>query len=286
MKTRTLVAAAGIFALSMGISSQVYAMNPSQAPSWMPMTMLNVSFDQATMKLDVVDRVAPIPLFTNTLPMGTGTVRDPGMANFDPTKPWYVAQDTAFSRQLGWDDQTATHGSGVHAPGLLISQTIQPLYGQGAGIWIEETASSPGLQTYFADGMWGFGGETRSQYSTTDPITGLPVPVIYPGNWYSGIFGTDGSPAMWQWDGSMIHNLYTMPWNFFSTPNEVFFATYKVYVGDARGNEILNQDGSSAATYETWKWQGPADVPVPEPSTFVLLGAGLLSAVILKRKRS
>ena len=83
------------------------------------------------------------------------------MANFDPTKPWAVAQGTAFSRQLGWDDQTAAHGNGVHAPGLLISQTIQPIYGSGAGIWIEETASSPGLQTYFADGMWGVGGRKQ-----------------------------------------------------------------------------------------------------------------------------
>ena len=73
------------------------------------------------------------------------------------------------------------------------------------------------------------------------------MPIIYPGNWYSGIFGTDGSSAKWQWDGSMIHNLYTVPWNYHSIPNEVFFATYKVYVGDAQGNEIFNPDGSSTS---------------------------------------
>ena len=44
----------------------------------------------------------------------------------------------------------------------------------------------------------------------------------------------------------------------------MFTATYRVYVGDGGGNEILNPGGSSAASTEVWTWQGPATVILPE----------------------
>lgn len=286
MKTRTLWAA-GI--MIMGFAGQALAAY-SQAPSWMPMTMLTVDYDATTKALTVQDRATPVPLYANTLRIGNNAVtdvRDPYYANFDPSKPWYVAQGTIFSRQLGWDEGArAVHGNGTHDPGTLVPAVLEPIYGPNARIWIEEINSSPGLETYFADGMYGVGGEKKADYSTTDPLTGLPVPKIWVNNYY-GIFGTDGSSQKWQWDGSMIHNLYTVEWTYSpDMANHVYFATYKVYVGDLAGNEILNLDGSSTATYETWKWIAPATNPVPEPSTFMLFGAGLASLVVLKRKRS
>jgi hypothetical protein len=49
-----------------------------------------------------------------------------------------------------------------------------------------------------------------------------------------------------------------------TAPNQLFSATYKVYVGDSQGNEILNPDGTSASTTEVWTWQGPASLTTPE----------------------
>lgn len=97
-------------------------------------------------------------------------------------------------------------------------------------------SKSPGLESYLAVGMYG----------TNSP------------NAYSGIFGTAGSSTKWRWDGAMDHNTYAVRLGDLSATNQLLSATYKVYVGDASGNEILNGDGSSASTIETWTWQGPA----------------------------
>jgi hypothetical protein len=282
MKTRLLLAAAGIIALTLGIGGQALA-TYSQAPSWMPMTMPSVTFDTVTMKLNVTD-VTTKHFNTNTAASGTGN--EVGFANFEPGKPWSVAQGTAFSRQFGWNDPNRVNW---YTPGPMISN-IKTLYNDpGAGIWIEETASSPGLNSYYADGFFGVGGTGwtgTAPWSDTGTNTGNPIIYAHTPPYYTGIFGTDGSSQKWQWDGRMDHNLYTIPWHWGSIPDEIFFATYKVYVGDAQGREIFNQDGSSTATIKTWTWQAPSQVPVPEPSTFVLLGAGLVSLVALKWKRS
>ena len=59
----------------------------------------------------------------------------------------------------------------------------------------------------------------------------------------------------------MIHTVYAVPAAFITTPNQIFSADYKVYIGDAAGVEI--PAAASASTTTTWSWKGPATVPVP-----------------------
>ena len=162
-----------------------------------------------------------------------------------------------LSRQLGWDDPTALHGAGITVTGGLVNQ-ILTTYGSTASIWIELVSKTPGLETYFADGMFGVGGTSSGALTGTpqpysNMMTGFPI--IYANNYY-GIFGTAGSSTKWKWDGTMIHNVYAVPAAYVTQPNQEFSATYKVYVGDANGNEIFNADSSSTSTLETWSWKG------------------------------
>jgi beta-lactam-binding protein with PASTA domain len=244
---------AGSFSVTTGYS------NP---PSWMPMSMLSVAFDGATERLSVVDEETKL---------GAGVY--PAMSyvaagSYDPAKPWNVLNGgVAISRQLGWDDPTAAHGNGITPTGQLVID-IANRYGPDAGIWIECTAKSPGLETYFADGMWGVGGTGNAASGTPQVYTDANgFPIIYDNNYY-GIFGIGGSSARWRWDGSMIHNVYAVPAAYLTQPNQLFTATYRVYVGDSWGNEIMNGDGSSASTVETWTWKGPLAVPDNVPDQF------------------
>ncbi len=224
-------------------------------PSWMPMAMLNVAYDTAAKKLTVQDLNTHASFPGTTMPaltyVPTGT--------YDPTKPWNsINGGVVISRQLGWDDATALHGAGITIPGSIL-YNIQAAY-PGGSIWIERVSQSPGLETYFADGMFGVGGTSSGALAGTpqpysNMVTGLPI--VYANNYY-GIFGTGGSSTKWKWDGTMIHNVYAVPATFITQPNQVFTATYKVYVGDATGTDIA----PTAATTTTWSWKGPATVPV------------------------
>jgi hypothetical protein len=229
------------------------------------MAMLNVAYDPASKKLTVQD--------LNTHASFPGTIL-PALTyvpagTYDPTKPWSTLNGgVAISRQLGWDDATALHGSGITIPGSIL-YAIQTAY-PGNNIWIELVSKSPGLETYFADGMFGVGGTSSGMLAGTpqpysNMMTGLPI--IYANNYY-GIFGTNGSSTKWQWDGTMIHNVYAVPAAYITQPNQIFTATYKVYVGDATGNEIFNADSSSTSTTEIWSWKGPATVPDAIPDAF------------------
>jgi hypothetical protein len=220
----------------------------STPPQWMPMTMLNVSFNTGTLRLDVVNpSVVPV---LSLAPLGT----------YDPGQPWSVLNGTAYSRRLGWNP----------APGFSLA-TIQATYGSGAGIWIESLSESAGLESYLAIGKYGV---NANNTTTVD----LAI------NAYSGIFGTAGSSARWQWDGMMDHNTYAVSLSDITSPNELFSATYRVYVGDSLGNEILNPDSSSASTVETWTWQGPATVP--EPTALSLAAMGIVSLWLCRRVKS
>jgi hypothetical protein len=230
-------------------------------PSWMPMAMLNVAFNTSTNTLSVQDISAHPSFPGGAVPALTYV---PG-GTYDPTKPWSAINGgVAISRQLGWDDNTALHGAGITVPGSIL-YTIQAAY-PGGSIWIERISQSPGLETYFADGMFGVGGTssgalTGSPQPYSNMMTGLPI--IYANNYY-GIFGTAGSSTKWQWDGTMIHNVYAVPAAYITQPNQVFSATYRVYIGDASGNDIA----PTAATTEVWSWKGPALVPDNVPGTF------------------
>jgi beta-lactam-binding protein with PASTA domain len=244
---------AGSFSVTTGY------MNP---PSWMPMSMLSVALDSVTGRLSVVDEETKL---------GTGVY--PAMnfvaaGSYDQAKPWSILNGgMAISRQLGWDDPTAAHGNGITPTGQLVID-IANKYGPDAGIWIERISQSSGLETYFADGMWGVGGTGNAASGTPQVYTDANgFPIIYVDNYY-GIFGTGGSSSKWRWDGSMIHNVYAVPAAYITQPNQLFTATYRVYVGDNWGNEIMNGDGSSTGTVETWTWKGPLAVPDNVPDQF------------------
>lgn len=255
-----------------GFSVTTAYLNP---PSWMPMAMLNVALNGSTAELSVQD-LHSHPSFPGTAVPALTYIP---AGSYDPSKPWSVLNNgAAISRQLGWDDNTALHGNGITVPGNLLNQ-VHATYGSSAGIWIECTAKSPGLETYFADGMFGVGGTGNGASGTpqvyTNTTTGLPI--VYDNNYY-GIFGTDGSSSKWQWDGTMIHNVYAVGTQYITEPNQLFSATYRVYIGDSAGNDIAPE----AATTEVWTWKGPAAVPdnVPDPFTIAAQSGVALNTLV------
>ena len=216
----------------------------SSPPTWMPMTMLNVTYDTNTYRLDVVDEAAKLgagvyPVLS-VAPDGT----------YDPTKPWAVLNGTAYSRRLGWDDANKRSAD----LSLRILNQITNAYGPDAGIWIDCVSHSPGLNAYLAIGKFG----VNANASATNADGSVMIDPSL--NAYSGIFGTAGSSTKWRWDGQMDHNTYAVSLFDITVTSQLFSATYKVYVGDSSGNEILNTDGSSASSTEVWTWQGPATV--------------------------
>lgn len=230
-------------------------------PSWMPMAMLNVAFDATTGTLSVQDESTHPSFSSGALPL----LNYVPTGSYDPAEPWDVLNGgVAISRQLGWDDNTALHGNGITVAGGILYQ-VRTLYPEAAGIWIECLSKSEGLETYHADGMFGVGGTGNSASGTpqvySDATTGLPI--VYENNYY-GIFGTDGSSTKWQWNGTMIHNVYAVPAAFITQPDQIFTATYRVYIGDSQGNDIA----PSAATTEVWTWKGPATLPDTTPDAF------------------
>lgn len=207
-------------------------------PSWMPMTMLNVTMSG--------NNLAVQPL-TDYFAAGSGPVMKVApVGTYDPAAAWSVLNGTAYSRRLGWydpnqDDFYATYSSQLS---------------DGAGghyyLWIEKIAGSPELKTY-------------AVLETQNP-TGP----------YTPIFGTDGSETKWLWDGMMDHNANAVSLADLSAPNQVFTATYHLYVGDASGTAV----SGFGDTTTTWTWIGPA--AVPEPAT---LGVLALAGMLMWRRR-
>ena len=215
-------------------------------PTWMPMTMLNITFDTNAYRLSVVDEATL--LGTNVYPVLTIATN----GTYDPTKPWSVLNGTAFSRRLGWDDANRRNSD----VSLHILNQITNAYGVNAGIWIEDVSHSLGFNSYLAVGKYGVNASGATNADGTANID----PTI---NGYAAIFGTAGSSSKWKWDGQMDHNTYAVSLSDITATNQLFTATYKVYVGDSLGSEILNKDGSSASTTEVWTWQGPASLVPP-----------------------
>jgi len=265
MKTRILLAAA-ILALSLIIGVQTAALADYSAPvSWSPMTMLNITLT-ADNKLSIVPQTTTIQLAYDTYsdPNVTSGTTAYGRSNytttipgtFDPSQPWGVLNGTAFSRQLGWNP-----GTGMNAA------AVQAAFGSGAGIWIQEISSSAGLETYLAVGKFGV---NSNNTATVDPAA----------NAYTGIFGTNGSSQAWKWDYMMDHNTNTVPLSSIVAANQQFSATYRLYIGDADGNDIA----PGAATTTTWNWTANA-VPTPIPGAVWLLGSGLVGLIGLRKRR-
>lgn len=221
----------------------------SSPPSWMPMTMLNVSLNTSTLRLSVVDEAM-------MLPGGVAGLTLAPLGTYDPAQPYAVLNGTQYSRRLGWDDANRI---GNTNPALLINNLVQTTYGTGASVWIDCLSKSTGLESYLAVGMNGMGSP----------------------NSYSGIFGTAGSDTKWKWDGMMDHNTYAVGLDYITAPGQLFSASYKVYIGDALGNEILNPDTSSASTIETWTWQA-----VPEPTTMSLALLGLGGLMVARKRKA
>ena len=169
---------------------------------------------------------------------------------FDPAQPWSVLNGTAFSRQLGWYDNIQNDFHFSHASAL-----------GGNFLWIEKVGGSQQLKTYFV------------------------AEADNPNGPYTPIFGTAGSSTKWKWDGFMDHNAYAVDLTDITTPSQLFTADYKLYIGDAAGNEVMQADQVTprfGSLNLTWSWIGPADVP--EPATCILLLAGMGS--LLARRRN
>jgi hypothetical protein len=253
-----LVAATSLGSLS--ISGQRLAADVSYSPpvTWSGMTMLNVSYSNG--QLSVVDQTTVVPLGIDTYndPAVTSGTTGYGRLNetattwgsFDPAQPWHVLNGTAFSRRLGWNSGT----------GLA---DIASTYGSDASIWIETESIAAGLKTYKAVGKFGV---NANNTTTVDPAIGA----------YSEILSNVGDK--WNWGNKMDHNTYTVDKARLAL-GQTYSATYKVYVGDATGNEIFNPGGSSTATHETWTWTA---VSVPEPASLCLL-AFAAGALLIRR---
>ncbi|MBM4335419.1 MAG: PEP-CTERM sorting domain-containing protein [Deltaproteobacteria bacterium] len=232
-------------------------------PSWMPMTMLVVSYDTSLQRLDVQDQAAPVTLAVNTNGMGMPDASATTFADFDPAEPWSVLQNSAFSRRLGW-------WAGTGSASIALEGSIEDAFGPDASIWIESISISPGLESYLAIGAYGV---NANNTMVVDPNA----------NGYTGIFGTAGSSTRWQWDYQMDHNAYAVPVAHL-LPNQSYSAMYRVYIGDAAGDEIAAAIGAS--TIETWTWVAPASIPVPEPATAGLALAGLGALLAFGRRRA
>ena len=107
-------------------------------------------------------------------------------------------------------------------------------------VWIEKIGGSPELKTYFIN----------------EDVTGDP------GTPYTPIFGTDGSSTKWRWDGKMDHNAYAVGLQYLTTSNQLFTATYHLYIGDADGNPVPGYGDTTT----TWRWKGPVVPVVPTPA--------------------
>jgi hypothetical protein len=200
--------------------------------SYLPMTMPLVTYDSIANKLAVQTPPAVI-LGTN---VQDNAYPGPGIGSFDPAQPWSVLNGAAFSRRLGWYDPYETTVNSI-------IPAVQTVYGPGANFWIECTGMSPGLNTFMAVGLWGVNVNSSQTVDYSNP-SGVP---------YSGIFGTNGSSTKWRWDGNMDHNTYTVPFSYLNAPKQPFSANYRLYIGDAAGNDLA----PVAATTTTWQWLGP-----------------------------
>jgi hypothetical protein len=164
----------------------------------------------------------------------TNNMYNPAWVTFDPTQPYAVLNGTAYSRVLGWYDEGTDTSPGDDFYGTYAAQ----LNGTN-NVWIEKIGGSPELNTYFIN----------------EDVTGNP------GTPYTPIFGTAGSSPKWRWDGYMDHNANAVALTNFVVSNQLFTATYHLYIGDANGNPTPG----FGDTTTTWRWMGPSMAVIPSP---------------------
>lgn len=156
--------------------------------------------------------------------VGSARLTAAPLGTFDPGKQWSVLNGTAYSRQWGWyddigDDFESTYNSVLN----------------GNHLWIEQTNPASKVKTYVVE------------------------EALNPKGSYTPIFGTAGSSTKWEWDGFMDHNANAVSLADITQPNQVFTATYHLYVGDANGKPISGYGDTTT----TWSWTGPSSVPEP-----------------------
>jgi hypothetical protein len=204
----------------------------SPPPSWDPMLMLNVTLN-ANNQLAVQTNPYAVTLIVAPGAYDpTNKFYHPAFVTFDPAQPYAVLNGTAYSRVYGWYDQGTT---GFNGDNFYDTYTNQ-LHGTNF-IWIEKISGSPELKTYFIN----------------EDVTGDPATP------YTPIFGTDGSSPKWKWDGKMDHNAYAVDLRCLNASNQLFTATYHLYVGEAAGNTNF----AFGQTTTTWRWKGPALPVIP-----------------------
>jgi len=248
MKTWLLIILSAQLLLAEAFCSEAAAY--STPLSWLPMCMPGIIYTPTNNKLAVSYSMCTTPLTSLETNVATnGDAGAPGIANFDPAQPWAVLNGTVFSRRLGWNDPNYDYSTFSTS----VLSAVQNVYGPGSYIWIDTITKSAGLNTYLAVGPDGV--------TFWTPPADLSITQGIP---YSPIFGTLGSVTRWQWDGIMDHNTYNVPFNYLTMPNQSFSATYRLYIGDTAGNELLTDKNgtpiSSASTETTWNWRGPAFV--------------------------
>jgi hypothetical protein len=219
-----------VFTVAAVVSAGAY----SPPPSWDPMLMLNVTLDANNqLAVESTSNIIRLTIAPGTY-NSTAKTYDLSFVTFDPTQPYAVLNGTAYSRVLGWYDQGTTGANGDDFYDTYAAQL------NGNYVWIDKIGGSPELQTYFVN----------------EDVTGDP------GDPYTPIFGTDGSPTKWRWDGKMDHNAYAVALKHLTSTNQLFTATYRLYIGDDAGNPVAGYGDTTT----TWRWQGPAVPVVPAPS--------------------
>ena len=204
----------------------------SPPPDWDPMLMLNVTLNTSNqLAVETTAYVIPLTIVPGAFNSTNQTYNLASVA-FDPARSYAVLNGTAYSRLLGWYDQGTTGANGDSFYNTYSSQLHGTNY-----VWIEKTGGSPELKTYFIN----------------EDMTGDP------GSPYTPIFGTDGSPAKWRWDGFMDHNAYAVELKQIVSSRQLFTATYHLYIGDADGNSVAGYGDTTT----TWRWQGPTVAVVP-----------------------
>jgi hypothetical protein len=229
--SRTLrLLAATILVSAALVSARAY----SPPPEWDPMLMLNIALDgHNQLSVETTPYIIRLTVAPGAYD-STNKTYDLSCVTFDPAQPYAVLNGTAYSRVLGWYDQGTTGANGDDFYATYAAQL------NGNSLWLEKTGGSPEVQTY----------------CVAEDLTGDP------GTPYTPIFGTQGSSSKWRWDGRMDHNTYVVALKCLTVTNQLFTATYHLYVGDATGNPVAGYGDTTT----TWRWQGPAVAVVPAPS--------------------